>query len=292
MPSACRVTAKYMSTLPELRRFFAGIFLIEIEVEGDEVIEDFMFPDWATLRFNQAPSIAGSTRDGVPVGTSTLAVSGPRSQEVYIRTGSLRQWGVLVHPLGWATLVGQPAHLYANRLVDGMTDPAFARFRPLVDTLFGPTPDPVGELQRLTDFFCSIEPLEEPATALIEAIYEALQEPDIDSVSALSERTGVGRRTLERLCQRTFGFPPKTMLRRQRFMRSLTDFTVDPSLKWVGALDASYHDQAQFVRDFRDFMGMTPSEYGQRDKPVVAPVICERARYIREILGNRERAAG
>jgi methylphosphotriester-DNA--protein-cysteine methyltransferase len=72
------------------------------------------------------------------------------------------------------------------------------------------------------------------------------------------------------------------LLRRQRFLRSLTDFTVDPSLKWVGALDAAYHDQAQFVRDFREFMGMTPTEYGQRDKPVVERVLRERVRYMNE----------
>jgi AraC-like DNA-binding protein len=38
---------------------------------------------------------------------------------------------------------------------------------------------------------------------------------------------------------------------------------LDPSLKWIGALDGHYHDQAQFVREFREFMGMTPRQYAQ-----------------------------
>lgn len=284
MSSACTVSANYLSSSPGLRRYFAGIFLIEITVSDGGIIEDFMFPDWATMRFNQEPVIAGTTRGGGQLGKSRFSVSGPRSQEVNIRTGSLRQWGVLIHPLGWSLLVGKSAHEYANRLVDGMTDSTFERFRPLAEMLFAEEPDRDGELQRLTEFFDGLEPLDEPAADSIAKVYDALYDPEVDSVAQLADAAGLSRRSLERLCRRTFGFPPKLLLRRQRFLRSLTDFTVDPSLKWIGALDAAYHDQAQFVRDFRHFMGMTPSEYGQRYKPVVEPVIRERARYGRENL--------
>ncbi|MCT2399176.1 AraC family transcriptional regulator [Novosphingobium mangrovi (ex Huang et al. 2023)] len=280
-----------MRTAPVLQRYFASVFLIEVEVADGDFVEDFMFPDWAAMRFNREPTVTGNTRGGANVGQSAFSVSGPRSQEACIRTGNLRQWGVLVHPLGWALLVGKPAHEYANGLADGMTDPVFARFRPLAETLFGPEPDTDGELQRLTAFFAGLEPLHEPAEASIARVYDAVQDPEIDSVPQLADRAGISRRTLERLCQRTFGFPPKMLLRRQRFLRSLIDFTVDPSLKWVGALDATYHDQAQFVRDFREFMGMTPSEYGQREKPVVEPVVHARVRYLRETMQGFDKAA-
>ncbi|WP_052223213.1 AraC family transcriptional regulator [Novosphingobium malaysiense] len=286
MPSACKVTANYLGSSPELSRYFAGIFHIEITVRDGGSIEDIMFPDWATMRFNQEPVVAGETRDGGQIDTSIFTVSGPRSQEVYIRTGTIRQWGVLIHPLGWALLVGEPAHEYANRSVDGMQDPAFEKFRPLAKSLFARERDPQAELRRLTDFFRAMEPFDEPAEKTIAKVYEALFNREIDSVAKLADEAGLNRRSLERLCRRTFGFPPKLLLRRQRFMRSLTDFTVDPSLKWIGALDASYHDQAQFVRDFRYFMGMTPTEYGNRHKPVIESVIRERARYGRERLWN------
>ena len=61
-------------------------------------------------------------------------------------------------------------------------------------------------------------------------------------------------------------------------MRSLSNFMLDPTLKWVGALDSHYHDQAQFVRDFHEFMGMTPSEYAALDKPLLGAIMKERAR--------------
>ena len=87
------------------------------------------------------------------------------------------------------------------------------------------------------------------------------------------------QRTLERICKRAFGFSPKLLLRRQRLMRSLVHFLLDPSLKWIGALDSHYHDQAQFVREFHEFMGMTPSHYAAMDHPILKEVVLERARF-------------
>ena len=61
-------------------------------------------------------------------------------------------------------------------------------------------------------------------------------------------------------------------------MRSLSHFVLDPSLGWIGAIDSHYHDQAQFVRDFRQFMGMTPRQYGALPKPLIGAVMRERQR--------------
>ena len=103
-----------------------------------------------------------------------------------------------------------------------------------------------------------------------------MNDPDIRNVAGLVEATGITQRTLERLCQRAFGFSPKLLLRRQRFMRSLAQFMLEPSLKWVGALDGQYHDQAQFVRDFRSFMGTTPSDYGAAPHPILGKIMAQR----------------
>lgn len=278
MTPAVKVTAECMRIPPRLRRFLVGVFLTEIEIEDDGVVEDFMFPDWATLRFSHRPAGVANARGGQPVGNCSFSAAGPRTQETYLRTGSVRQWTVLLHPLGWVLLVGESAHHFANRVFDGMTTPAFARFRLLATTLFGPSPDREGELLRLTRFFDALEPLKNPVAAKVAELHAAFYDTDIDTVEQLAERVQVSRRTLERVCPRAFGFAPKTVLRLQRFMRSLAQFVADPSMKWIGAIDAAYHDQAQFVRDFHDFMGMTPSEYRRLAKPVMEPLLRERVR--------------
>ena len=83
-------------------------------------------------------------------------------------------------------------------------------------------------------------------------------------------------KSLERFCRRYFGFTPKLLLRRQRFVRSLAQFMLDPTLSWINALDGQYHDQAQFVREFREFMGLRPTEYARMPHPIVAPIIHQR----------------
>ena len=103
----------------------------------------------------------------------------------------------------------------------------------------------------------------------IHRLNTALVDPKIGTVSQLAEEVAMNIRSLERLSKRAFGFSPKLLLRRQRFLRSLSQFMLDPSLKWLNTLDQHYHDQAHFVRDFKRFMGMSPSAYAKLDKPIL-----------------------
>ncbi len=80
--------------------------------------------------------------------------------------------------------------------------------------------------------------------------HAALMDADVSNASDFADRAGVTIRTLERLCARYFGFPPVTLLRRQRMMRSLTQYLLGAHTSWTGAIDSSYHDQAHFVHEF------------------------------------------
>ena len=115
----------------------------------------------------------------------------------------------------------------------------------------------------------------------------ALREGRLNRVMRLHDQ-----RTVERACHRAFGFSPKLLLRRQRFMRSLSDFMLDPTLKWIGAIDSHYHDQAQFVRDFRQFIGMSPRQYAALPKPLIGAVMRERARFAGSAVQTLDGPAG
>ena len=171
-----------------------------------------------------------------------------------------------------------PASDYADCVLDGLSDPAFAHFRPLAGSLYGKVPDQQAEFDRIAAFFMGRlgQPLADEARIM--TIHAALVDPEISSVGQLVARAGGSQRTIERVCARAFGFSPKLLLRRQRFMRSLSQFMSDPSLKWIGAIDGSYHDQAQFVRDCHQFMGMTPSQYAALPKQLIGAVMRERNR--------------
>nr|WP_237489124.1 helix-turn-helix domain-containing protein [Tsuneonella aeria] len=115
-----------------------------------------------------------------------------------------------------------------------------------------------------------------PREAEIFACQELLRDPAIGEVSVLQDRLGASIKSLERLCCRYFGFTPKVLLRRQRFLRSLAQHMLDPSLSWIDALDEQYHDQAQFVREFKAFMGITPTAYGKLPHPILRPIMQQR----------------
>ena len=130
-----------------------------------------------------------------------------------------------------------------------------------------------------------------PVDPAIAALNAALVDPEMIAVADLAERLDMNVRSLERLCRRAFGFPPKLLLRRQRFLRSLERFMLDPSLKWLGVLGSHYHDQSHFVRDFRRFMGMSPSDYAKVEKPLLSAAAQARmARFGKAVQGLHEPA--
>ena len=143
---------------------------------------------------------------------------------------------------------------------------------PLVDSLWS------GQVKRelIERHMAALVPNENSQSDAITAINAALVDPELATVANLADRVGMNVRSLERLCKRAFGFTPKLLMRRQRFLRSLSQFMLDPSLKWLSTLDHQYHDQAHFVRDFKRFMGMSPTDYSKKDKPFL--VAAARAR--------------
>lgn len=278
VPVTSSVKVKFLPPPEALRRYFTSFYIAEITPPPGEHAVDLLHPEWANLRFFSGALPIAESADGTRVEGTVFSATGPSTRAVRFSVGATRLWGIGLLPLGWAKFVHADAAEYANTIADGHAHPTFASFRPLAETLFGPEPDVDAEFARIADHF--LARIDEPVAdeGRIIAIHKALIDPEVNSVTALVERTGGTPRTVERVCRRAFGFAPKLLLRRQRFMRSLAQFMLDPGIRWSAALDGHYYDQAQFVRDFRDFMGMTPSRYAALDKPIVGAVVRERAR--------------
>ncbi|HEY0958931.1 MAG TPA: helix-turn-helix domain-containing protein [Novosphingobium sp.] len=279
MSDSCEVAIRFFAPPEELRRYFTTFYLIEVKVPDGGEVTDYLHPEWANFRFHSGALPVARMRDGSTMPRTAFAVTGPSSAAIRFTVGSTRMWGVGILPLGWAKFVCTPAARFADLAVDGNIHAEFAALRPLAQDIFADEPDLDGELARIARHF--LERLDNPLPDedRIFAIHAALVDPDTRNVADLAERAGVTSRTVERVCHRAFGFPPRLLLRRQRFMRSLAHFMLDPSLNWIGAMDGHYHDQAQFVRDFRQFMGMRPREYAALPKPILGAVLFERARF-------------
>lgn len=275
--SAPVIRVRFHLPPPSLQSCFTTFYHTEVDLPDGEMLTNALQPEWANLRFFSGTPPRSWIEAGEPVADSNFLVTGPSSRSAGFSLGRTRFWGIGLLPLGWARFIGLPAADHANLIADGCRHPSFARLRPLADSLFAGADDEA-ELARIIAFFEAFPAIDPDEEARIRAINAALVDPATATVAQMVTRVGINQRTLERACLRHFGFPPKLLLNRQRFMRSLAEFMLDRSRKWIGAIDANYHDQAQFVRDFRRFMGMSPSQYAAMPHPVLERFMYERAR--------------
>lgn len=295
MASSSNVQIRFFLPPEHLRRYFTTFYLLEVTSSGGALVTDWLHPEWGNLRFCSGSLPVAEGWDGAVLAGSDFPVTGPSNRSVKFTIGSTCIWGIGLLPLGWAQFMRVPASRMANVTVDGRTHTGFEDFLPLAEELCGAgnsDSDVTGELTSIGAYFDSRLAGPVPDEERIVAIHNALIDPDTFGVAELVERVGASERTVERICDRTFGFPPRMLLRRQRFMRSLAQFMLDPSLKWIDAIDSRYHDQAQFVRDFRAFMGMTPRQYAAMPKPILSEVMRARTEFSGAAVQTFDRPEG
>ncbi|WP_284123754.1 helix-turn-helix domain-containing protein [Parerythrobacter aestuarii] len=263
------IRIRFVMPGPDLAPFVTTLYHMEVGNIGGGFLEDWLHPEWANLRFRQGSELeAGIGPDPLAPVPSTV-MTGPTSMCTRFRIRQGRFWGVGLLPLGWATFCRADASEYRDRFCDATVDDGLTDLAGIGVGLFNGPMDVVGEalhlqlgLRRLLDRQVSGE-------ERIARVNAALVDPEVNSVAEFAEHAAMSPRTLERLCRKVFGFPPKLLLRRQRFLRSLARYMLDHSMSWIDSLDCAYHDQAHFVRDFHRFMTMSPSAYAKLEHPIL-----------------------
>ena len=274
------VRARFMNAPPQFDGCFTTFYHLELDVADGGVVEDYLQPEWANLRFFGG-SQPTTWIEGRELSGARFTATGPSALPCRFQLGSARMWGIGLLPLGWARFIGADAFEFANTVCDGATHPAFSRFDCMSDVLCDPTLDPE---QQLRVIYETMERLMRPCRdePKIIRVHKALVSGEHIAVADLASACGMSIRTLERVCHRYFGFTPKRLLRRQRFMRSLSSFMLHQARgepgRWTEAMDGEYHDQAQFTREFTEFMTMTPSKYAALDHPILSSFMDARAR--------------
>ena len=276
MSSDSTITVHFFQPSAALRAYFTAFYLTEIDAAPGVMVDDYLHPEWAAMRFTEGPPPLASVGPGPLVVQWPFVANGPTSKSIHFGCVKSRIWGLGLQPAGWAKFIPEPAATLANVTVDGTAHPAFARFAALRERIFDGRQDPAAEAARIDAHLLTMIDLPVPGENSIVAVHQAILDPEVANVAALVERTGIALHSLERLTRRYFGFSPKLLLRRQRFLRSLAQYMLDPSLNWIGAIDGQYHDQAQFVRDFKAFMGLSPRQYAALPHPILHPIMRQR----------------
>ena len=276
IPPGARVATRFFPLSQALRPYLSTIYLTEVAVTGRARIEDHLHPEWANMRFIEGEAPLAAVGGGPAARAPRFVVTGPTSLATYFAVGNMRLWGIGILPMGWAKFLSLPADELADQSCDGEAHPAFASFAPLAAAL-RQINDIDAAVALIDTHFCALLPHAPPDDPAILAAHRALVDDELSSVADLAAKLALSERSIERLSHRAFGFSPKLLLRRQRFLRSLGRFMLDPSMAWIDTMDHHYYDQAQFTRDFQRFMGMSPRDYAARPKPILGAAAVARA---------------
>lgn len=273
MQSADGITrAEFSAPHPDLRPYITTYYIAQVESADGRPLQDLLHPEWGSVRYVCDGAIRASAQPDplAPIPPIVLVGHSARATRIECTSVRIASFGLL--PLGWHYFVGQSAHLLADRsspaeIVKSRMD--FAALFPAVAAAAN-----VEDLTAIFDNALRQALMQIPSSVRqdddsIGKLHRALIDPDISSVAEIADRLGLTGTQLERLSKRVFGFPPKLLIRRQRFLRTLALFMRHPTSKWGEILDPQYHDQAHFNRDFQRFFGMSPSQYMTMEKPIV-----------------------
>ncbi|QJB69718.1 helix-turn-helix domain-containing protein [Parasphingorhabdus halotolerans] len=271
------VTVRFFLPDEALKPYISTLYLTEVNIADSERVSDYLHPEWANLRFFNPATMIAAVGDQEPAVAPAFGVLGPTSKATYFSASTIRMWGIGLLPLGWAKFIGKSAEDYVDRTCDGDADPAFGDFAPLRKKLFGSKqPDPKNEAAALNRHLAGLLESAPEDDILVRRAHEILVDPDLVTVQAMADRLNITGRTLDRLSRRAFGFAPKLLLQRQRFLRSLAENMLNPSQNWISSLDPQYYDQAHFGRDFKRFMGMSATEYKAQPHPFMNAAVHSR----------------
>jgi len=262
-----RVRLDYAKPCDTLAPFVFGYHLYAVEVAPGKVHEDIGYPSWANIRFQTiggpfAVRIGHRQIDPVPRAT----LFGPTSRAIFPRSGTGTVVGIGLTPLGWTRLFGGDADLHADRVtpLEAMLGDDAAMLSLALDGV-----EEIDVAKAIFDHFL-LQRLRTPhrAEPMVADIQGALAVAADCSVSGLARRLNLEPRRLARLARAHFGFSPKLLLRRARFMRTLLKLMEDDGGPYVDKIDRSYHDQSHFVRDCKFFLSMSPRRFIKMKKPM------------------------
>lgn len=248
---------------------------------GPEVIGqvDWFLPGTANVRVTLdagpvAVSIGWRTFDPTP----QAALYGPTGSALKAVTNGGTMIGFGVSALGWSRLFGtrHSASTYRDRIVPVADLLGAAATADLVARLSASDRD--GGVKPVLDAFLTkqLGPRRKNEDE-IHTLMALIVNDDTPDLPGAAAAVGISEPALRRLATRHFGFPPKLLLRRARFLRSLMAIWDDAAPDDYSRIASTYFDASHFLRDADAFLGMTPRRFMALNTPFLDASVRARA---------------
>jgi methylphosphotriester-DNA--protein-cysteine methyltransferase len=204
-------------------------------------------------------NFANGTTDAAAV----VTVIGPTSGRIHgVGKGPMHAVGAGLLPAAWAELAGPGSPSLTDRAIDGRT-------------MWGKDADALVHSLRaasttearfavLCDFIASHIAHPARGNDFVRTVDQWLIDSPDPHVETLLAQCNVGKRQLERLCNRYYGLPPKMLARKYRALRTAAALARGDDVSAAG-LDAGYYDQSHLIREVKRFAGLTPQQFVRRE---------------------------
>lgn len=255
---------RYFSPAAPLRPWVSSYYLFEVDhpVIADTLRAElpqvrFMFRGFGSFRYGEGPQIV----------MPQAALCGPTSVAVnFNAVGPLAVFGAGLLPAGWAALVGAGASEFANTLTD-LEQVAGVAARRALDRM-GEATTPREVVAAADAFFLLLSTrAKAPPLWFTRATDDWLAGSANPDVQLLVQETGMSARQVERLAQRIYGASPKLLSRKYRTLQAAVRLGLNPDADWEQAAAGAFYDQSHFIREFKTFIGMTPTQFVAKGSP-------------------------
>ena len=221
----------------------------------------WLLPDWARLWIVLTTGrITVRARKRQPDALGTAMLFGGTSCAMPVTSRGGISVVVDLTPAGWARWIDQPADGLRDQIVPLERFWPAERTRELVARLYAS--DRGASVKPVLDeiLLATLPPphRDEPALARIMTLLGGGSVPTAAEAAAALEMSSS---TLLRLTNRHLGYPFKVLARRTRFLHVLTAMMMADQPPDYGTPPPGYHDVPHFLRDAKEFLGLTPRRF-------------------------------
>lgn len=266
------VSIRYLAPAAALRPYVSSYYWFCSE---RPTFTDVMRAELPQIRLVTRGEAATFYAKGCSISGVQALLQGPTFQPCRFATeGPLHVFGIGLLPRGWAALIPQPA--------DTLADLA----RPL-SSVFGPAADALLEEVRTADsdevciaalnrfLLERLQPLDPAVEHFITLADDWLTRSASPQIEDLVSACGVSQRSLERLCRRYYGAGPKLFARKYRALAAAVRIGTGEAGDWT-EVSEGFYDQAHFIREFKYFVGKTPSRFMDESAPITRLTIARK----------------
>jgi AraC-like DNA-binding protein len=187
--------------------------------------------------------------------------AGQLSRPLWLRaTGAAHVLGVRFHAAGARRFLGMPLWHATDKRIP-------------FDAALSPGPRGLADVLEFVEARIAGDPLEIDSTIAESAAALEAENGNL-ALDALIAASGLGRRQFERRFRDAVGLSPRLFANVLRLRSVFDALHANPREGWTdAALAAGYFDQSHFIRDFRRFVGCTPSRFCQEAEGLAVAIV-------------------